>query len=165
VSQKKSDDFNDDLDKKEKKEKKPKSSVFTPITDTFKGTVFEIKDSLHTATDKLSLTKPKPGKDSASQRLAESSAKKSKDNKSQIANQGNAGTYVSNGKPVKNSSDGNGLVSKTLGKLPFIGSKKSANEPDARVAHKNDSDGQLLDTADSRRQTADKLDKLDGPAL
>ena len=56
----------DEFDKKDKKENKVSvRKVLSPISNTFKGTVSEIKDGLHAATDTLSITKPKPGKDSA----------------------------------------------------------------------------------------------------
>jgi hypothetical protein len=137
-------------DAKKKDDKKKGNSVLSPISDTFKGTMFEIKDTLHAATDKLSLTKPQPGKDSAAERVAHNSSKK------HAAPQP---TYLSKGKPVKKS-DGDGLVSKTLGKLPFVGGKKNADASELQVAKKGDreKDQNSLLTDENPRQTADKSD-------
>ena len=145
---------------KKKESKKKNGGVLSPISNIFKGTGDEIKDGLHAATDKLSITKPKPGKDSAAERVAEDSAKKHKNAKSELES-----TYVAKGHPVKEkkSSDGNGLVSKTIGKLPFMGSKKGASD-NTKVAGKPDPDALLTDD-ESPRKTADKSETPLGGSL
>ena len=76
-------------------------------------------------------------------------------------------TYVANGKPVKHgkqstqTSNGQGLVSKTLGKMPFIGGKKKSGELDTSLSRKSDSDALLTEPSESSpRQTAVKSSTL-----
>lgn len=152
VAEKKKDDA------KKKDDKKKKDGVLSPISNTFKGTMFEIKDSLHAATDKLAITKPKPGKDSAAERIAQKAAKK--ESKQQPS-------YLANGKQVKNSSDsGDGLLSKTFGKLPFVGGgKKNSDGSETKVAKRSDSDSDGVLTDENPRQTADKSETPLGGSL
>ena len=159
VAEKKKDDAKKD-DKKKDDKKKSGSGVLSPISNIFKGTGYEIKDTLHAATDKLSITKPKAGKDSAAERIAEDHNKKSKSGKSETES-----SYVAKGKPVKKSSDGNGLVSKTFGKLPFIGGKKNSDQSqENKIARTSDPDGVLTDE-EAPRKTADKSETPLGGSL
>ncbi len=145
---KKKDDFEDDDKKKPVKNNKKASDVLAPISGTFKGTVFEIKDCLHAATDRLALTKPKPGKDSAADRIAQKA--KSKDTSSD-----SSANYVSNGKPLKANSDGSSLVSRAFGKLPFIGGKKNSSENGDRLANDQSTDAASGDLVnEGSRKTA-----------
>jgi len=157
-----SDNKKNDLDEADKKEKKVSvRKVLSPISNTFKGTVSEIKDGLHAATDTLSITKPKPGKDSATAEVAKE-GERNRHKKSDLEP-----TYVANGKPVKHAkqsthtSNGPGLVSKALGKMPFIGGKKKSGELDTGLARKSDPDALLTEPVESSpRRTAVKSTAL-----
>lgn len=122
-------------------DKKTGNGVLSPISKTLKGTVDGMKDGLHAATDKLSITKPE-SKDNVT---AQTNASKSSKSKAKVAEP----TYLSHGKPVKKTkaASGPGLVSKTLGKLPFIGgSKKNEGVDTSKVARSSDSDELVTDT-------------------
>jgi len=144
-------------------DKKKKGGVLAPISNTFKGTVFEIKDGLHAATDKLSITKP--GSKDGVTAQADHATKQPK-SKSKAAEP----TYVAHGKPVKKSKDskqssGPGLVSKTFGKLPFVGgSRKNSDEGLQKVA-KSEPDDALVSDPPVKSAGRKEDESLLGPSL
>jgi hypothetical protein len=114
---------------------KKKKGLLSPISNTF-------KDGLHAATDKLSLTKP--GSAEAITAKAEHSTKQAKSKA-----KADESTYISHGKPVKKAkeakqSSGPSLVSKTFGKLPFVGGSKKNSGEDVQKVAKSDGDDALV---------------------
>jgi hypothetical protein len=115
---------------------KKKKGLLSPISNTF-------KDGLHAATDKLSLTKPE-----SPEAITAKAEHSTKPPKSKV--RADEPTYISHGKPVKKTKEvkqasGPGIVSKTLGKLPFVGgSKKNSGDVLQKVA-KSDDDALVSD--------------------
>jgi hypothetical protein len=119
------------------------------IGDGFKGTGEKLKEGTDGLGSKMSAVPhmfskdKKPGNESLAKNDQKSDLKtdanKTKPAKLEKAQAGTA-QYIAGGKPVKggkpssDTTDKKGLMSKTLGVLPFIGSKKSKGEPAPAVA-------------------------------